>query len=291
MAPLTVVFAGTPDLAVPTLEELIADPLINVALVITQPDRPRGRKKIITPPPIKKKAEEAGIPIWQPEDINEEWSACPVSDPPDLFITFAYGQIVKRDILDWPRIAALNVHPSLLPHLRGASPIHNAIVQGDTMTGISLQRMVEELDAGPIVAQTAFPLDPRITYQQLHDDIARMAGPFLVETLKAPLQEQEQDETHATYCTKLSRAMGTLDHTSMNAEDIDRHVRALVPWPGVRIIIDGEDVKLTKTALDPSPDALMLPCRDSTLYIEMLKPEGRKEMTGAAWERGRNRNR
>jgi len=285
----TVIFCGTPEFAVPSLEALIADSAFSVDLVITQPDKPVGRKQELTPPPVKSCAQKNGIALKQPENLNDDFSALE-SLKPDFLVTVAYGQILKLPILDLPTIAAVNIHPSLLPHWRGASPIQNAILAGDTKTGVTLQEMTEELDAGPILAQVETLIEDRETVESLHNRLSVLSAALLTETLKQPLDPKPQDESQATFCQKLTRMDGMVDPSKMTAEEIDRHVRALVPWPGVLVTIDGVELKLIETSLKETPDSIPVECVDnSLLHIVRLQPPGKKAMSGKEWERGNHR--
>ncbi|TSC79346.1 MAG: methionyl-tRNA formyltransferase fmt [Candidatus Peregrinibacteria bacterium Gr01-1014_25] len=281
----SVVFCGTPDFAVPSLRAIAADGAFRVDLVVTQPDRPVGRKQTLTPPPVKTAAEALGIPVAQPEVLSTVH--CPLSAPPDFLVVVAYGQILSDDILAWPRVAPVNVHASLLPRWRGASPIQHAILAGDGETGVTIQRMVQKLDAGPILAQERTPIAPRETFESLHDRLASLGAELLVATLKRPLVEQEQSEDGVTMCRKLARASGAATPDTMDAATIDRMVRGLSPWPGVTVDIDGVTVKVLESSLSPMPDACPLPCANGTvLFLVRVQPPSGKPMTGHAWAQG-----
>lgn len=288
-SPLTIIFCGTPEFALPSLKALLNDPAFSVKLVVTQPDKPVGRKQIMTPPPVKVLAEQSNIPIWQPDNINAQDARLKTQDSPfDFLVVVAYGQILSKEILALPTIAPVNLHPSLLPRWRGASPMHHTLLAGDRETGVTIQQMAEALDAGPILAQERVPVGPRETFVSLRTTLAEKGAALLVRTLKAPLRPVPQDKTQMTICTKLTRKDGEVDPARMTAEAIDRKVRALTPWPGVTCPIHKETVKLLKTALTAERDALPLPCAEgSMLFVLELQPPGKKPMSGAAWERGR----
>lgn len=283
-----VVFCGTPLFAVPTLKALAEDPSFRVDLVITKPDRPQGRRQIITPPPVKTAAETLGLRVWQPENVNRDLHA-----RPDFLVVVAYGQILSQNILALPTIAPINVHASLLPRWRGASPIEHALLAGDQETGITIQSMVEKLDAGPILAQQQISIGPEDTGEDLRERLAQLGAHLLMQTLKAPLLPVPQPLVGITLCHKLTRQSGLMDPTVLRAEEIHRAVRALTKWPGVRISRTfGEELTIIKSSLSPHPDALPLPCAANTLlYLRTVQPPGRKPMTGAAWLHGhRNRS-
>ncbi|MFA7681726.1 MAG: methionyl-tRNA formyltransferase [Candidatus Peribacteraceae bacterium] len=284
-SPVTIIFCGTPTFAVPSLQALIDDDAFSVELVITQPDKPVGRKQVLTAPPVKAQAEQHGIPVVQPENTNDLENEIPACD---FLVTVAYGQMIGPALLALPSIAPVNVHPSLLPRWRGASPIQHAILKDDRETGVTIQQMVEELDAGPILAQEHTEIDPRETAESLHERLSVMSAELLLKTLKHPLSPKEQDETGVTFCKKLTRKDSIVDPAQMTAEEIDRHVRALVPWPGVLCTMEGEELKLLETSLESQEDALLLPCKNaSNLYVMQLQPPGKKPMTGTEWKRGR----
>lgn len=300
----SVIFCGTPAFACPSLQALFDDPAFTVTRVITQPDKPVGRKQEMTPPPVKLLAEKLGIPVLQPKDINQNLKPETYNLKPDFLVAVAYGQILSPELLAWPKIAPINVHASLLPRLRGASPIHHAILAGEKETGITIQRMAEKLDTGPILAQKRVPVDPRETFRTLHDKLSALGAELLIQTLKKPLQETPQDESQATFCSKLTRERGVVDPKIMTAQEIDRHVRALVPWPGVKMLLSSSEgakrlsreagtheIKLLETSLTPHPDSFELPCsKGTTLFVLAIQSSGKKAMTGKEWVRGNVRN-
>jgi len=283
-APISIIFCGTPEFAIPCLDALIASKAFDVKLVITQPDKPVGRKQILTPPPIKILARQHGIPVEQPEDVNVfELKNLHV----DFFLTVAYGQIIKKHLLQLPSIAPVNVHPSLLPRWRGAAPIQNALLSGDRRTGVTIQHMTEELDAGDILGQEQIPITPGETAETLHKKLSALAASLLINTLSNPLHPQPQNNEKITFCKKLSREDGIVSAATMTAEEIDRHVRALVPWPGVTCTIGKEEVKIHQTSLEPSDDSFPLPCKNrTTLFILRIQSPGKNILQGDEWARG-----
>lgn len=282
-------FLGTSAFAVPSLEALIADPAFSVDLVITQPDRPVGRKQELTPSSVKIAAQKHGLTIQQPENINSTYHILHTTySVPDFLVVVSFGQILSQQILDIPRIVPANVHSSLLPRWRGASPIQHAILSGDAESGVTVQKIVEELDAGPILAQEKVTVGARETFTTLHDRLAPIGAELLVRTLKNPLKPVEQDPSQVTICRTLKRGDGKIDHTSLSASDIDRKVRALTPWPGVTLIINGQFLKLLETSLEPTMDSSPLPCAHETiLHLLTVQPAGKKAMTGTQWACGR----
>ncbi len=287
MERFSIIFCGTPDFAVPALEELLKNPAFQVTLVVTQPDKPVGRKQIVTPPPVKVFAEKHGIPVFQPENINKElpdYLQNHGMDAPDFLVVVAYGKILKRHILELPRIAPINVHGSLLPRWRGASPVEHAILAGDTESGISVQIMAEELDAGDILAESKIKIEDRWTAPVMREKLSKMAAHLLVDTLRKPLRPTPQPQEGITICKKLTREDGIVNPCDTSAVEIDRKVRALVPWPGVTMTINGEDLKVLETSLTPHPDAAALTCSGDTIYLVKVQVPGGKPISGRQWQ-------
>lgn len=300
--PFRIIFCGTPAFAVPSLEALAKDPAFDIRLVVTQPDRPAGRRKTMTPPPVKVAAEKLGLPVWQPENINEE--ACSFQDVKshvgdhvpftglsassfDFLVVVAYGQILHQALLDLPTIAPVNAHASLLSRWRGASPVEHAILAGDSETGVTIQTMVRELDAGDILAQERLIIGPRDTTPLLKEKLAAMGADILVRTLKEPLHPFPQPTEGITVCRKLSRTDGVVDPMHQTAEEIDRRVRALNPWPGVTCTLNELPVKLIETSLTPLPDSVPLPCMGpSTLHLVSVQEPGKRVVDAVVWKRG-----
>lgn len=281
-----VIFLGSSSFAVPALRALVSDDAFDVRLVITQPDKPVGRKQILTPPPVKITAEEAGIPVAQPASLNKELEMLKqVYERPDFLVVVSYGQILSQEVLDWANVAPVNVHASLLPELRGASPLQHAILQGKAESGVTVQRMVKELDAGPVLSKRVITLSPRETFTTLHNKLALLGAELITDTLKHPHDPQEQNTSEATFCGKLKKEDGYVDPTTMNAVTIDRMIRALTPWPGVT----WNDTKLLESSLVNTEDAYELPCAEGTvLYITKIQPASKKPMTGKAYHQGRS---
>lgn len=231
-----VLFMGTPDFAVPSLKALLAAPNYSVSAVVTQPDRPAGRGHVLHESPIKRTAREAGIAILQPEKLRapgvfEELQAV----QPDVIVVAAFGQILRQNVLDLPRFGCVNVHASLLPRWRGAAPIQAAIRAGDQQTGITIMKIDAGLDTGPSLSFRAIPISDNDTGQTLHDKLAALGGPLLIETLDSYLAGQiaphPQDDSQSTYAPMLTKDAGRIDW-SQSAIEISRQVRAYDPWPG-----------------------------------------------------------
>ena len=235
-----------------------------VSLVVTQPDRPAHRGMKLTPPPVKVAAEELGLPVFQPEKIRAPEAVERIRAlAPDLLVVVAYGQIIPRSVLELPRLGAVNVHASLLPRHRGAAPIAHAILAGDTTTGVTIMRMDEQLDHGPILAARATPIGEAEDAAALTARLAELGGRLLVDTLErlGEISPEEQDHSRATIAPRLTRELGELEWNE-GAAAIDRHVRALQPWPGATLPTSRGRVKVLKGHLEGDryvPDVVQLP--------------------------------
>lgn len=242
-----IIFIATPEFGAIVLNKLVEANLSPI-LVITAPDRPVGRKQLITPPPVKALAQKHNLPVIQPEKINEAKEKIQGLEP-DLIVVAGYSQILPKEILDIPKYSSLNLHPSLLPRWRGPSPIEFTIIAGDKKTGVSLIKMTEKVDAGPIVGKTEIGLLGKETYQALHDKLGRLAGALLVETiprwLEGEITPKEQDESQATYTKILKKEDGQIDWQKP-VRYIERQIRALNPWPGAYTVIEGKIIKILK---------------------------------------------
>ena len=234
------VFMGTPDLAATILKALLGSPQVDLLAIYTQPDRPAGRGKKLTAPPVKLLAQKYGLPVFQPPHFK----SCPEGDAacrelaalqPDVLIVAAYGLILPQRVLDIPRLMSVNVHTSLLPKYRGAAPIQRAIMAGESITGVSIMRMAVGLDTGPILMQRAVPIGSNDTSATMHDVLAQEGATLLLlalERLRAgALPAIAQDEGRATYAAKLRKEESALDF-SLPPEIVHAHIRGLTPWPG-----------------------------------------------------------
>jgi methionyl-tRNA formyltransferase len=227
---------------VPSLEALVRAGH-DVALVVTQPDRP-GHRLRMTPPAVKVSAEALRLPVIQPEKIRAAVAEIE-SVQPEVLVVAAYGQIVPRQILDAPARGPINVHGSLLPRWRGAAPVAHAILAGDRVTGVTIMRMDEQLDHGPVLSRRETEIGPHEDAEALTARLASLGADLLVETLAGldGIEPQPQDDSQATLAPKLQRSDGELDW-NLRAEEIDRRVRALKPWPGVTLPLGGKRVKV-----------------------------------------------
>ena len=225
-----IVFMGTPDFSVPILQNLIQSEY-EVVLVVTQPDRPKGRKKTLTAPPIKVEAEKQQIPVFQPEKLTDAYEEI-IAYEPDLIVTAAYGQLLPNALLEAPKYGCINVHASLLPELRGGAPIHYAIMQGKKETGITIMYMAEKLDAGDILTQVKVSIDEKDHVGTLHDKLSQAGAQLLIKTLPQLFANQinpvAQDDQQATFAANIKRAQERIDWYQSN-EEIYNHIRGLHP--------------------------------------------------------------
>ena len=245
-----IVFMGTPDFAVPVLRALIEQH--RVLSVITQPDRPAGRKRQLQQSPVKQVALEHGIPVFQPEKIRRPEAIEELKQwQPDVYVVAAFGQILPQTVLDIPPHGSLNVHASLLPRWRGAAPIQAAIRTGDKETGITIMKMDAGLDTGPILTQRALRIMPDETGQSLHDRLAAIGADLLVATLPGYLdgtiKPQPQNDSRATYAPTLKKEEGQIDWTQ-DAAAIERQIRAYTPWPGTFTTWQDKQLKILSAA-------------------------------------------
>lgn len=295
------IFAGTTDFGIPTLEMLKRD--FGLALVITQPDRPVGRKQELAPPPVKVWARANGIPCIQPERISDAEKEIQASGA-DVMVVAAYGQIIPQGVLSRPANGCVNLHTSLLPKYRGASPIQNAIMNGDPETGVTVMVMDEKMDHGPVLAQLKVPILDSDDFTSLHaklaEDAAVLLAGTLPEFLAGRVTPQEQDHTAATIVNTIKRDDARLDWTR-NAREIFNMTRALNPEPGTWTTLGKKSVKILKT--EETKDApvdlpgkiygggesgrdCLVKCGDYSLKLLTVQPEGKKPMSGTDFLNG-----
>lgn len=294
-APLRVAFFGTPEFAVPSLAALIESRHEVVALV-SQPDRPKGRGQKLQPTPTKQVALDAGIPVLQPAKIRDDTFLDAFRDlRVDLGVVAAYGKILPDALLAIPPMGMINVHASLLPAYRGAAPVHRAVIDGVAATGVTIMRVVRELDAGPMLARVTRPIATDETSVDVERGLARLGAGLLLEVIEqlaaGTAKEEPQDDSAATYAAKITREEGTLDW-ALPAAAIHDRVRGLQPWPLVSARLDGHRYLLHRTAHDPQPvaaapgaiveaagDRLVVATAHGTLQILQLQPEGRRVLS------------
>jgi methionyl-tRNA formyltransferase len=252
-APLRIVYFGTPQFAVPTLERLLAS-RHEVCGVVTQPDRPRGRGQRLQPGPVKVVALAHALPVSQPERVRDAAVADTVREwRPDIGVVAAYGQLIPEALLQVPRLGMINVHASLLPRYRGAAPIQRAVIDGERETGVTIMRVVKALDAGPMLAAVRRPIGQDETSSAVEADLARLGAELLVEVVdrlaRGPVHEETQNEQQATYAKRLAKTEGVIDWR-LTAEALHNRVRGLDPWPHAWTYHDGERLILLRTRVD-----------------------------------------
>ena len=303
---MRVLFWGTPEFATAPLRALLGEGF-EVIGVVTQPDKPTGRSRRLTAPPVKEIALEEKIPCFQPaKPKEEEFLATIEAMEPDISIVVAYGHILPKRVIDLPRLGTLNIHASLLPLLRGAAPIQAAIRQGFRQTGVTIMRMVPALDAGPIILTSAIPILEDETYGELQNRLSELGAQTLIEALALidmdAAKEVDQDDSIATYAPKVTRDDAKVDWT-LSADEVSRIIRAYDPKPAAFTTLNGNDVKLfgarmpgesseTLRAGEPGEvidiqDGMFVACRDSPICIRDVQPSGKTRMQATEWARGR----
>lgn len=290
-----IIFFGTPQFAVPFFNSISTDAAFEIVGVVTQPDKPVGRKQIITPPPIKEAAVAKNIPVFQPEKLKSDINIINNLKQlnPNLAIVVAFGQIIPQEILNIFPNGNINVHPSLLPKYRGASPIQSAILNGDEKTGITIMLMDEKMDHGPILAQQEIILDGNETNESLHNLAAELGKNFLIETVKKYLAKEiePQEQTHeaATFCQSINKDEAKINW-SQSAKAINQKIRAFYPWPVAWTTLDDKRLKIFPPAIIISDkkssgeiflvdNKLAVSCGEQAITLKKIQLEGKREMT------------
>ncbi len=297
-----IIFMGTPEFAVPSLERLIQDGY-HVVCVITQPDRPKGRGRKLKPPPVKEVALKHGIAVIQPEDLtDEELLSSLKQKKPELIVVVAYGQILPKEILELPKLGAINVHPSLLPKYRGAAPIQWTVMNDESVTGVTVIRMTEKMDAGPILLQKEVPVFPDETFGQLHDRLARLGSEILLDAIRGildgSLKEVPQNESEATYAPKIDRSLSKINW-SRPAKEVSAKIRALDPWPGAVSTVKDRELKLfSSSVIHPTHkgiagrihaierEGIVVESGEGLVLVRELQAPGRKRLKAEEFLRG-----
>ena len=304
MNEIRIVFMGSPDFSVPILTALIEN--FRVVGVVTQPDRPKGRGRKLVSPPVKEKAQQFAIPVLQPKRLRKDedakqqlrdWNA-------DLFVVAAFGQILPQDVLDMPERGCINVHTSLLPRWRGASPIQRAILHGDRETGVTIMLMDAGMDTGPILQQQRVPIQSGITYEELEEQLSHLGAEVLIETiprfLNGKIQPQSQPDEGVTMAGLIQKEEGLLDFSrSVNA--LVNQVHAFNPWPST--FLPDHSLKIHRAhavtagkvqseigkhgEIDDFP---AIRCSDGWLVLDVVQPQGKRKMAGDVFLRGYRQN-
>ena len=294
-----VIFMGTPDFSVPVLKMLIRE--TNVIMVVTQPDSYVGRHHELTFSPVKKVAIENNIEVYQPEKIRKEFDHI-IEAKPDIVITCAYGQIIPKEILDAPKYKAINVHASLLPKLRGGSPLHHAIIDGYDKTGVTIMYMAPGMDDGDIIKQESIKIEDSDNVGTIHDKLSVLGSELLLKTLPSIFdgtnERIKQDESQVSFAYNIKREEEKVDFNKSSRE-VFNHIRGLYPFPCAYTEINGEIVKLCESKIGSNvsgevstitniyKDSIGIKCSDKEILITRVKPSGKKEMSARDYINGR----
>lgn len=276
---MKIIFSGTPDFAVPALQMLL-DSEHEVCAVYTQPDRPAGRGRKLTPSPVKVLAQAAGIAVYQPENFKqpEDLEQLQSLDA-DLMIVVAYGLILPQAVLDAPKQGCINIHGSILPRWRGAAPIHRAVIAGDEETGVTIMQVVKKLDAGDMLHKEYCPIGEHDTSSDLHDKLADMGAVGLAKVLKqiedGSLVAEPQDEALVTYAEKLKKAESSLDW-NQSAVELDRKIRGLNSWPVAQTLFQGKNLRIWRAEIYQADDA------PQNLEAGLVYSDGKKMLVGTS---------
>ena len=280
---LRVVFFGTPEFALPALRVVHSE--YDLLAVWTQPDRPKGRGKHLVPSPVKLFAQQHGVPVFEPTTLRQATPDGVATEhtlrelAPDVAVVVAYGHIIPEHLLHIPLHGFVNIHSSLLPHLRGASPVQSAILHGDTITGVTIMVMNKGMDTGPILAQHSVPISATMTAVALNNELwtlgASLLGTTLSQFCQGKLTPQPQDESQATICSLIAKEDGRIDW-SQNPQHIERTIRAFNPWPGTFTICNGKRIKILHAHCDVT----------GALVIDTVQPEAKKPMSYADFFHG-----
>jgi len=297
------VFMGTPAFAVPSLAALAE--VVDVTLVLCNPDRPAGRGRSMASPPVKEEAVRRGIPVFQPEKARHPDAVARIAaEAPDLVVVVAYGHILPKSILDIPRIGSINVHASLLPKYRGAAPINWAVARGESVTGITIMRMDEGMDTGPMLHVPEMPIGEEDTAETMFSKLSNLGAEALREALRklreGTLDETPQDAALATYAPKLTKEHGRIDW-SRPAGEVCNLVRGMTPWPSAFALHAGTTLKVLSSAVAGESgtageagevvalgrDGIAVACGGGVLRLQVVQPEGGKAMDAWAYAQGR----
>ena len=301
---MKIVYMGTPDFAVPALAALV-DAGYQVAGVVTQPDKPKGRGKTLVPTPVKEEALKHGIPVYQPRKVREpEFVETLKEMEPDIIIVAAFGQIIPKEILDMPEFGCINIHASLLPKYRGAAPIQQAVINGDKEAGVTIMKMGTGLDTGDMISQASVLLTKDETGGSLFDRLADLGAGLLVKTLpsifdRTAVYEPQPEESPTPYAGMITKQMGLLDFHK-NAEELERLIRGMDPWPSAYTFLNGKSLKVWKAAVEQKAsgqeepgtvtgtdkEGIHVTRGQDSLILKEIQLEGKKRMDAAAFLRG-----
>ena len=295
---MNVVYMGTPEFAVLPLDAIIKAGH-NVTGVFTQPDKPKGRGYTLTPPPVKVRASESEIPVFQPNSMKDGEALKILEElKPDVIVVVAYGKILPKAILDLPKYGCVNVHASLLPKYRGAGPIQWCVLDGEEETGVTTMKMAEGLDTGDMLLKSATKIGENETAGELHDRLSQMGADLITETLTAlennAVVPEKQDDSLSNYAPMLTKELCKIDWNK-SAQQIHNQVRGLNPWPVATAVVNGKKVKVFATTISEKngeagkvlcENPLTVACGEKSLVIHELQLEGKKRMKSDDFVRG-----
>ena len=295
---MNIIYMGTPDFAVPALRRLY-ESRHTVSAVFTQPDKPQGRKMVLTPPDVKVCAEELGIPVYQPVSFKSEEPLEIIKKyNPDVIVVAAYGKLLPKAVLESAKHGCINIHGSLLPKYRGAAPIQQAVLNGDKVTGVTAMQMAEGLDTGDILTAIETEIGENETSGELFDRLSILGGDLIIRTLdmleNGEIKPIKQDESKATHTSKIDKSLCPIDFTK-SADEVHNKVRGLNPWPVATAELCGKRLKIYSTKICEksgragtiiSTKPLIVACGSGSVEIIELQPEGKKRMTSAAFLAG-----
>lgn len=300
---MRIVYMGTPDFAVPPLAAM-AEAGYDVAAVVTQPDKPKGRGKTLAPTPVKEEALRHGTPVYQPVKVRDSAFIEILKDlAPDIIVVAAFGQLIPKEILDMPAFGCINIHASLLPKYRGAAPIQQAVIDGEKESGVTIMRMGTGIDTGDMIAKAVVPLAPQETGGSLFDKLASAGADLLVKTLPEIFEgravyEKQPEESPTPYAGMITKNMGRMDFCR-SAEELERLVRGLNPWPSAYTFLNGKTLKIWRSAVSSETagaepgtitgtgkEGISVACKKGTLLLQEVQLEGKKRMEADAFLRG-----
>ena len=299
---MKLIFMGTPDFAVPCLESLI-DAGHDIPAVFTQPDKPVGRKQVMTPPDVKVCALQHGLTVYQPNSMRDGSAMEIIKElAPDAIIVAAYGKILPKEMLDFPRYGCINVHGSLLPKYRGAAPIQWSVINGDVETGVTIMQMNEGIDTGDILLKRVIPIGIDDTAESMFEKLAELGGKTLIEALemlkRGELHPEKQDESLACYAPMLDKSISLIDWNKTGNE-VHNLVRGLYSWPVAYTVLNGKKLKILRTSPGEKSgeagqviclDPLTVACSQGSLIIHELQLEGKKRMDAKSFLIGHKLN-
>lgn len=302
---MKIVYMGTPDFAVPPLAALVKAGY-EVTAVVTQPDKPKGRGKTLMPTPVKEEAMKHEIPVYQPVKVRDpEFVETLTGLAPDIIIVAAFGQIIPKTILDLPKYGCINIHASLLPKYRGAAPIQQAVIDGEKESGVTIMRMGTGLDTGDMISKIVVPIETEETGGSLFDKLAQAGADLLMETLPSiengtATYEKQPEESPTPYAAMITKKMGLMDF-SKSAEELERLVRGLNPWPSAYTFLNGKTLKVWKSTVEKGANGgkaipgtitavdktgIHVACGEDVLVLREVQLEGKKRMETDAFLRG-----